>query len=161
MENKNLFRVNFILFIGLILVIALVQRGMKATSAVKGIGHLDSPKAHAAVRQTFEAKDAAAVRPAAPEGPPKSLKEMYQTLPKEDVGDNMFETWSAVSPENKAKFVETLDKQITESKELLKSNPEDEKAKSLLFISEALKRMAADNFDHAIKGPSAKDGRQK
>ena len=161
MKNKNLFRVNLILFIGLILVIALVQRGMRATSAVKERGPFDSSKPPAAVRQTLEAKDAAAVRPVVPEGPSKSLKEMYQTFQKEDVGDNMIEGWAGVSPENKAKFTETLDKQISESRESLKSNPEDERAKSLLFISETLKQMAADNFDHAIKGEPAKDERQE
>jgi hypothetical protein len=63
----------------------------------------------------------------------------------------MPEIWSKVSPEQKKSFNDVLEKQIEIAKALLKLNPEDRKARNMLLISEMLKEMAANGFNHPIK----------
>lgn len=81
---------------------------------------------------------------------PASLAKMYSQYPKEDAGANMVASWAKVQPAEKAKVYEQLDQQIAQSQEALKTNPEDKKAKQILFISTTLKKMCKANFDYNL-----------
>lgn len=82
--------------------------------------------------------------------PVKNLGDVYKNFSKADAGDNMMDGWSKVDPKDKAKFTETLDSQIANSREMLKADPEDKNAKGMLFISEKLKELASSNFNYDI-----------
>lgn len=75
------------------------------------------------------------------------LREVYAKYPKSDVGSNMIENWSKIKPEDKTKIREAMDKDIAESKERLRQNPEDKRAKRLLKISGMMKMLAAKDFN--------------
>jgi gas vesicle protein len=78
---------------------------------------------------------------------PVSLSQVYAQYPKEDVGKNMVASWAMVSQKEKEKVFEQLDKQIEQSMEAIKVNPEDSQARQILFIAETLKSMCKNNFD--------------
>ncbi|MFA6079192.1 MAG: hypothetical protein WC779_05545 [Candidatus Omnitrophota bacterium] len=86
----------------------------------------------------------------------QTIEDVYKNYSTEDVGENMVTIWSKVNPEDKAKFVETLDKQIDQAKAALVTNPGDRRAKSLLTISESLKKAAANNFNMSKEDPARK-----
>lgn len=75
------------------------------------------------------------------------LKEVYEKYPKSDVGANIIESWAKIKPEDKAKIQKAMDRDIEESKEILRQNPEDKKAKHLLKIAEMMKMLASKNFN--------------
>ncbi len=81
---------------------------------------------------------------------PVSLPEVYVKYPKEDTGNNIVESWEKVSPEEKAKVNEQLDKKIEEAKEELRVKPDSKNAKHILFISETMKKLCKSNFDYRL-----------
>ena len=81
---------------------------------------------------------------------PVSLPEVYASHPREDTGNNIVEAWARVSPEEKAKVSEELDKQVEQAKEELKVNPDNKSAKHILFISETMKKLCKSNFDYKL-----------
>ena len=97
---------------------------------------------------------------------PTSLAQVYSRYPAEGTGNNMAASWAKVSPEEKTKVIEQLNRKITEAKETLNINPTDKKAKHILFISETLKKMCKNNFKFKLlktipQGPSGLKSRDK
>jgi len=87
-------------------------------------------------------------------GDPRSLSEACERFPAADVGKDPAKGWSRVSPEDKAKLVKSMDASIEHAKETLKINPDDKKARHLLFVSETIKDLALHDFNYAM----TKDG---
>lgn len=85
------------------------------------------------------------------ENKPADLKEMYNGCQKSDVGDNMVEGWAKMAPEQKAKLKSVFDDQIKKSEEALRINKEDKHAKNILYMSQALKKMADYEFNYKLK----------
>lgn len=79
------------------------------------------------------------------------FEEMYKKDDKTDVGGNMVEAWRRVGQLDKARLSEGFDKQITESQETLKKDPENKHARNILYISEQLKKMSSDGFNCKLK----------
>lgn len=158
MQNKKLIYINLALALGLIFIVVVILKTMhrapKESGAVRDIGAERVRKA-AVRKMEGPGYDISAIkgewaRPAVSKVP-KNLADVYKTFPEHDVGDSMMEGWSKVDPKEKAKFMETLDGEIAASNGILKTSPEDKKARHMLFISETLKRLASSDFNYEIK----------
>jgi len=79
-----------------------------------------------------------------------TLAEVYSRYPDATVGNNMVASWARTSPEEKAKVEEHLDKEVILAQDALKTNPEDKKAKHMLFITSTLKKLCKNNFDYKL-----------
>ncbi|MFA5146056.1 MAG: hypothetical protein WC515_01575 [Candidatus Omnitrophota bacterium] len=166
MEDKKLLYVNVALAAGLIAIVVMVWKTTVFTEKGKAL-----PKETAAPGERMKRPE---IVPQAPydiskvkeagarpvKESPQSLDEVYKNFPEEDVGDNMIEGWARVNPQDKTKFMETLDREIMKSKETLKVDPNDDRAKGLLAVSEMLKKMAVSGFKCSAKDFPA-DKRQK
>lgn len=152
MKKNKLLYINFALFAGIIVMIIVgrivsprpKERAAKEPSILKQRGSLPESQEIIYDISRIKREEVKTVREA------KDLNEMYANFSKGDVGDNMVEAWAKVNPEDKAKFMGVLDKKIETSRALLKANPQDKKAKGMLFISESLKNMALNNFNYKI-----------
>jgi len=155
MKNKNLIFLNITLAVILIVIIRFifVHFGPAPKQApLTGIKEAQKAPLQGNVPET--SLDIGQLKPketAAPAGGVQTIEDVYNNYPTEDVGENMVTIWSKVNPEDKAKFMETLDKQINQAKETLVAHPDDKRAKSLLAISESLKKAAANNFNLSKK----------
>jgi len=78
------------------------------------------------------------------------IREMLSRGEKNDVGEDVVETWSGASVEIKEEINKTLAKNIERAKMSLKQDPGDPRAKSLLMVSEPLKKMIENNFNFQI-----------
>ncbi len=152
MKNKNLLFLNIALVIILIIVIRFIfvnfGSAPKQASLTRPEGAQKVAPLQAQAPET--SLDIGKVKPQGPEiqaGGAQTIEDVYKNYSTEDVGENMVAIWSKVNPEDKAKFMETMDKQIGQAKEALVANPDDRRAKSLLTISESLKKAAANNFN--------------
>ncbi len=159
MKGKNLLYINLVLFISLVIVTFIGTRFFVPTSeeallkkagpeAVKPI-----PIARA-LQSSYEGilKVRSEEEKGYPKTPPKDLKDVYNNYSEKDAGENIVEAWAKTNPQDKAKFMEGLDKEIKASREILSANPEDRKAKSLLVMSENLKALALTDFNYKMKG---------
>ena len=97
-----------------------------------------------------DVKDRPSEEPRAARVEPVSLAQVYTQYPKEDTGNNVVESWAKLSPEDKAKVDEQLDKKIVQAKEELKINPDNKNSKHVLFVSETLKRLCKNNFNYSL-----------
>lgn len=92
----------------------------------------------------------------------RDLKDVYANYPKEDAGSNMIEAWARVKPEDKAKYIEGVDKQIEEAKGMLAADPSNKKAKHMLFIAETMRKLTENNFNYsAPQEPKIDEERSK
>lgn len=149
MKSKKLEYINWILFISLIVIIVIGGKFMKGASPriqkEPAASAQPEVKPHTgAMREPIyeiEKLRTANVKP-------RNMDEVYKAFPKEAAGDNMIATWDKVNPEDKKKFSDTIDKEIKTAKERLAANPGDREAKAKLFISDTLKKLAANGFNY-------------
>lgn len=87
------------------------------------------------------------------------LESMYKKYPGERAGENMIEGWSKVKAEDKAELAKGIAEAIKKSEEDLKANPDDQRAKSKLVISQMLQKLIVNNFNYKIKEQKAGHGR--
>ena len=155
MNNRQIWYIFGALLVGfIILVIAsqIVLRPASMGASVKPVG-LPEATGPATEEPAPAIHDINAMKqPIAQES--ADLKGVYANFPKSDVGGNMVEGWAKVKPEDKAKFVEELDKRISESNERLATNPDDKNAQHSLFISETLKNLAKNDFNYKLEKPA-------
>jgi hypothetical protein len=153
LKDKNLIYVNIVLFISLLVIIALgIFLLPKRPAPVTVKKAVTVPPAESIVTEGYDISKLRGEEASEQAGKEtKDLAGMYANFPESDVGENMPEIWSKVSPEQKKSFNDVLEKQIEIAKALLKLNPEDRKARNMLLISEMLKEMAANGFNHPIK----------
>lgn len=76
------------------------------------------------------------------------LASAYRTSSRSDIGPNMPELWARLQPEVKAEAIKELDNKARDAKEALTQDPADKRAKHILFITETLKQLAADDFNY-------------
>ena len=155
MNDKNLTYINAALAIGLIAIIAVMFKTMNHAKPPAAAGAERIRGRVPAAKQEEPIYDIGRIKGEEAKGgvkePVKNLGDVYKNFSEDDAGGNMIDGWSKVDPKDKAKFMETLDSQIANSREMLKADPEDKKAKGVLFISEKLKELASTNFNYDVK----------
>lgn len=102
-------------------------------------------------RQIYDIDKIRAQKEALPKGKVTDLASLYANYPKERTGENIIEAWTRISPEDKAKFTKGLTEEIEKSKEKIKINPDDSRARAKLLISENLRKLALNNFNYKFK----------
>lgn len=152
-KEKSLLYINIALFIALIFLVIAVKQSFFCSfkKAAPGTA-VQQVSAQAVTKAAIEpGYDISKIKSsgAPSREQPKNLNEIYANFPKEDVGESVPDAWTKVSAADKLKFTQGLDKQIAASRELLKSDPSNKKAKNLLAISEAMKKLAASGFAYA------------
>lgn len=83
--------------------------------------------------------------------PASDMADAYKKNPKEKTGGNIVEAWTKVRPEDKAIFNKEIEVKIAQAKEDLQKSPDDKKAQHVLFIAEALKTLAQNDFNYTKK----------
>lgn len=154
-RQKNVTYLNMALFaIAVLLVIVLVRMYREAFPPEPAPGAMP-PANIAEVAPQEYVPPPAAVR----SGPPADLRDVYASHPRADTGADVVAGWARLKPEEKAKFNDGIDRQIEESRKALEANPDDKKARHQLFISETVKKLAADGFNYKLpqKQGSAED----
>ena len=157
MGEKKLAYIPAALAIGLVAIIAVMSKTMNhakppvstGAAAERIRGRVPAAKAEEPIYDISKIKGEEAK--GGVKEPVKNLGDVYKNFSEDDAGGNMIDGWSKVDPKDRAKFMETLDSQIVNSREMLKANPEDKKTKGMLFISEKLKELASSNFNYDIK----------
>ena len=162
MQDKKLIYINLALVLGLVftavVILKTMHRASEESGAVRDIG-AEKVRKTAARKIEEPSYDIGKIkgeeaRPAISETP-KNLADVYKAFPERDAGDNMIEGWSRVDLKEKAKLMEALDGEIAASSGILKTSPEDKKARHMLFISETLKKLASSDFDYEMKKPGS------
>lgn len=152
MKKNDLKLINLIVSIVLIAVVFYIVRPLMRSSDKVQINKVSAPIAMSGSEDEEKTLyDIDKIRPEKPKAQnvnAEDLATVYANYPKEDVGDNMSETWSKVNPEEKTKLLQGVDTKISEAREKLKLDPNDKKAKAMLAISESLKNMAANDFNY-------------
>lgn len=156
-KGRSIFYINIALAIALVVILIIMLKPLFLASKTGNVGGIQPKNLAAIPQQPAEPvydidkikKDMG--QPEQTEREFSDFKEMYANCNKANVGGNMVEAWSKVKPEDKARLSEGFDKQIASAHEALKANPEDKRAKHLLYISETLKKMAADGFNYKFK----------
>jgi len=159
-KDKSLVYINIALFIALIFLVFAIKQSIFCP--VKGA----EPAFKAAMPQAVQKEaspepgyDISKIKSSGLSAgeQPKSLDDVYANFSKEDVGENVPLEWTKINPADKVKFTQGLDKEIAASKEILKSDPDNKKAKNLLAISEMMKKLAATGFTCAPSKSIKKD----
>lgn len=160
MDEKKLTYFNIMLAVAVGVAIVLLIRN------TSGLFAPASGVKEAAQMQAAQAQLPVAAQPEKPMGVivpaenVRNLKDVYANFPRHDAGANMIEAWSRVKPEDKARYMEGVDKQITAAKEAMAVNPSDKKAKHMLFIAETMRKLAENGFNYsAPEGTRADDKR--
>lgn len=147
-------KLNMMLFIVLVVIIGLIfyqasRRKVEKSAPIKN----SKPQVHlrreAKTRPTtYEIQKNEATKSSDVAKSPRSMREVFESFPREDVGDDMTEIWAKTNTTDKAKFMEAIDREIADSKELLKADPDNRREKGKLFISDALKKAASADFNY-------------
>lgn len=148
MREKNLVYINVALLI-ILIVIAVSFMGLVRPSR-NAAGERETPappevsvKQERAVYQIEETKLTA--RRMSGEQP-QDMEAVFKNFPEEDVGPDIVTAWAGVNPEDKAKFIEGLDRKIKSCRKALKSDPDDKKARNVLAMSETIRKLVAKEF---------------
>jgi len=157
-KGRSIFYLNIALAVALLVILIIILKPLFFVSKESNVGEVQPKNLFAVPAKPAESAvyDIDKIKKAA--GWPKEaerefsdFKEMYENSNKWDAGGNMVEAWSRVKPEDKARLTEGFDREIASAQETLKVNPENKHAKNLLYISETLKKMAADGFNYKFK----------
>ncbi len=156
-KDNNALYLNVAMAASIALILIVMIRPFFVSSHKKMATDLKKSKAPAVAQRTFESiydidkVKMALPKPAADNAENADLEDMYKNNDKTNVGGNMVEAWRRVKPEDKARLSDGFDKQIAASQEALKTDPKDKHAKSILYISEALKKMSVEGFNYKFK----------
>lgn len=149
MNGKNFKYINIALTVAIVAALALLARTTaRFIFPAPRVETTSQPTARQVMPMEIE-QTTKAVSPAPSPENIRDLKDVYANYTKEDAGSNMIEAWSRVKAEDKAKYIEGVDKQIAESKGVLAANPSDKRAKHMLFIAETMRKLAENNFNYS------------
>jgi len=87
------------------------------------------------------------------------LEALYKKYPSERTGENVIEKWSQVKVEDKAELSKGITEAIKKSEGELRINPNDQRAKSKLVISQMLQKLISSNFKYKVKELEESHGR--
>lgn len=87
------------------------------------------------------------------------LESLYKKYPSERTGENVIEKWSQVKAEDKTELSKGITEAIKKSEEELRINPNDQRAKSKLVISQMLQKLISSNFKYKVKELEESHGR--
>lgn len=152
-EKHTLFIINLFLFIILAVLLILILRSAgKPDIPAMGpkIAHKEAAVSQKAVYSIPE--ETSALGPVdTSAGTPASLNDVYARYPMQDAGDNMTAAWSLVNPEDKKRLIQAVDKNISETREVLKADPENKKLRKKLLISETMKKLISTDFNYKFR----------
>lgn len=149
MDSKKLLYINIVLFLGLILILVIGRKTLVPQTAPKGPAVKKQAVQGAAQVPTYDI-DKLKTAGAKVETEAGTLSEVYDKYPASDTGSDIVKEWSKVSEKDRAEFIQGIDDKISDARQALSLDPNDKKAKHLLKISEALKKLILSEFNYKV-----------